>query len=497
MATTRIQQRRALGYARVSTERQVGDRHASLETQEAHIRDYIERAGDVHIETFVDVLSGRRADRSEYKRMVELALGGGADIIIVQFLDRLGRNPREILRRIWQLEDHGVRLEVTDEDIKEELLLLIRAGMAGAESRKTSERVKSNMARIVSGGTHSGRVPFGFKPVKSINGDKAVVDHWEIDSEQAEVVWEMYRLAVVENYGFLSIANELNDQGHRTRAGSHWVAASVQAILRNPVLSGIMVYGRRRKKANTADQDLIKVEGVFPAILTNDEWAALQVRLDIRREHSRGSTHKSEYLLSGILRCGHCGGPMIGKVGALRNGRRYRNYYCSRAQASRQSCGYYNGHAASKLETAILEYLGQYSDPKKVRELLAADDQLQLKRREGELRNVHKRLVALEADFDKNLDLLKRHLLNEEEFRRVNEARREERAQFEGRKAELSEWLERQVERKEAASALPSKIRSFLNDFQDLDVRRAKALLQTILKLVYVRRGGQIELEFR
>ena len=156
MTITVAAQRRVLGYVRVSTERQAGEHHASLETQEAHILDYIERAGDVHIETFVDILSGRRDDRPEYNRMVELALSGGADVIIVQFLDRLGRNPREILRRIWQLEDHGVRVEVTDEDIKEELLLLIRADMAGAESRKTSERVVANMARIVSGGTHSG-----------------------------------------------------------------------------------------------------------------------------------------------------------------------------------------------------------------------------------------------------------------------------------------------------------------------------------------------------
>ena len=48
-------------------------------------------------------------------------------------------------------------VEVTDEDINEELLLLIRAGMAGAESRKISERVVANRARIVSGGTHSRR----------------------------------------------------------------------------------------------------------------------------------------------------------------------------------------------------------------------------------------------------------------------------------------------------------------------------------------------------
>ena len=69
MTITVAAQRRVLGYVRVSTERQAGEHHASLQTQEAHILDYIERAGDVHVETFVDILSGRRDDRPEYNRM--------------------------------------------------------------------------------------------------------------------------------------------------------------------------------------------------------------------------------------------------------------------------------------------------------------------------------------------------------------------------------------------------------------------------------------------
>ena len=69
--------------------------------------------------------------------MVDYAIEGNADVIVVQFLDRFGRNPREILQRYWELQDAGVSVVATDEDIKEELLLLIKAGIAGAESRRT------------------------------------------------------------------------------------------------------------------------------------------------------------------------------------------------------------------------------------------------------------------------------------------------------------------------------------------------------------------------
>ena len=46
-------------------------------------------------------------------------------------------------------------------------------------------------------------------------------------------------------------------------------------------------------------------------------------------------------------------------------------------------------------------------------------------------------------------------------------------------------------------SALPVRIKSFLKDFGSLDVQRAKAMLQTILKTVHVCNDGRIELEFR
>ena len=132
-----------------------------------------------------------------------------------------------------------------------------------------------------------------------------------------------------------------------------------------------------------------------------------------------------------------------------------------------------------------------------VRELLDADGRRDIKKRESELHRVEKQLAAIEADFAKNLDLLKRELLNEEEFKRANEARREEQAQLQARLEELASSLTAQSQRHDAVAALPAQIRSFLKDVQSLDVRRAKALLQPILKAATVDREGTIELTFR
>ena len=69
------------------------------------------------------------------------------------------------------------------------------------------------------------------------------------------------------------------------------------------------------------------------------------------------------------------------------------------------------------------------------------------------------------------------------------------------KKTELTQWVEDQRDIISAAERLPQQINSFLEDFQQMDVRRQKAHLQTILKAAYVKRDEDrvtaIGLEFR
>jgi len=428
--------------------------------------------------------------------MVEFVMAGGADVIVVQFLDRFGRNPREILQRYWQLQDFKVSVIATDEDIQEELILLIKAGIAGAESRRTSERVRANMGRAVEKGVQAGRPPFGLKPIREIKEGGRVETTWELDPIETPIAREMFRLAVEENLGYKSIADRLTQQGHRARGGRPFAAHTIDRVLNNEALRGDLVYGKRPKKGNP-QQDLVRVEGFFPAILSSEEWGRLQERLNIRRESSRGRTHSSDYLLSGILRCGHCRGPMAGKRSAAYKGKHYRNYACSRAMKSRALCAFYNGHSTTNVERAVLEYLGQFSDPELVKEHLAAVQAKELADKEAELVGVEQALGKVEGQFLQHLDLLQREVISEPEFVKANESARTQATALESRRDELRAWVEEQRERVLSAERLPGAIGSFLEDFQGMEVRQQKAQLQTILKAVYVNKDNNIELEFR
>jgi len=423
--------------------------------------------------------------------MVDFAMSGDADVVVVQYLDRFGRNPREILRRIWEFQDVGIEVVTTDEDIREELVLLVHAGLARAESKRTSERVRAYMSNTAGKGVHLGRPPYGYRPIKGVEGTT-----WEQESGEAAAVREMYRLSLEENFGYKRIADAMHTSGYPTRGGRAWAAYTAQHILQNKALAGTLVYGKKPKDGRAA-AELVKVPDFFPAILNQEEWARLQERLAIRRETPRGRSQSSEFLLSGIARCGYCGGPMVGKHGSLYKGRRYRRYYCSRAMTSRARCAYYNGHAAGKLEEAILEYLGQFSDPAKVREHLLAASTKEMQSKRTELRRVDRRLTALEADFQKNLDLLKRSILDEADFMAAKQKRKDERETLGGKRSELAGWLETQDQAAETASALPAKISTFVEDFGKLETRRAKVLLQPILQAVNVHLEGRLEIEFQ
>jgi site-specific DNA recombinase len=301
---------------------------------------------------------------------------------------------------------------------------------------------------------------------------------------------------VEENLGYNAFADRLTQQDFRGRGGRPFATFTIQRVLTNEALAGTLVYGKRPRKGNP-QQELVQVPGFFPAILSEQEWQRLQERLTIRRESSRGRTHSSEYLLSGIAKCGQCGGPMTGKKAAAYKDKNYRNYWCSRATKSRSLCATYNGHSAPKLEQAVLDYLGQFSDPELVKEHLAIGQAKELEQKDAELGGVSRALADLEGQFLQHLDLLKRGVLSEDEFVKANEVARSQSTALEARREELSRWLEQQRNRVSTAERLPWAIQSFLEDFQGIDVRHQKAQLQAILKTAHVYRDDRIELEFR
>lgn len=495
MKALSIVTKRAIGYCRVSTESQSGEHHSSLETQESRYKDYCTKNGLIPMRLFVDIASGRKDDRKSYNEMLKYASEGQAEVVVVQFLDRFGRNPREILRRYWDLQERGVQVVATDEDLKEEMLLLVKAGMAGAESRRIGERVRINMRSAAEKGTHMAKAPYGLKPIKKIEGSQIVTVGWEIDPTQAEAIRKMFQWYVHDGMGLKRIADTLNESIHRTNSGKVWSTASVQKILTNEHIAGTMLYGRQ--SSDGRKEPIIRKENYFPAIITRQEWDMLQSRMVIRRERPHGAVPSSPYLLSGVAYCGYCGGPMVGHRGRAYKGKVYGHYLCSRAQRAKSLCSISNGHSAKPLEKAVLEFLSQYSDERLVRQKLAVTRKTDTQRHEKQLKTVNKQLEDSDREFLMHLDLLKRGSINEGEFNKANAAIRNRSEKLQADKERLESLAKETTASRAMAEQIPAKIVSFMKAFEGMAVQKQKAALQSIVKAVHIWKEGRLEVEFR
>jgi hypothetical protein len=160
-------------------------------------------------------------------------------------------------------------------------------------------------------------------------------------------------------------------------------------------------------------------------------------------------------------------------------------------------CDQGRAHRIEVLEAAILEHLGQYSDPDRVRELLEAQGQETDTKGEAELARVGDRLAQLEQAFLNDLDRVDRGIMTEAEYVKRQEVRRHEQEGLQSRKSTLEASVAARRNLEAQAVAVPVKVSSFLEDFQGMEVTRAKAILQTIIKSAHVWNDGNVELQFR
>ena len=82
---TAIDTATAVGYFRVSSPGQAGERHVSLEVQAANFNDYCRTHQLDSVTTFTDVDSGKKDDRKEYRKMVEQVTQQGIGNVVVLF----------------------------------------------------------------------------------------------------------------------------------------------------------------------------------------------------------------------------------------------------------------------------------------------------------------------------------------------------------------------------------------------------------------------------
>jgi len=105
---------RAVIYARVSSHKQKKD--GNLDRQIERLRSYCSAKGYKVVDVVTDVASGLKEDRNGLQKLFDIIEKRQADVVVVEFKDRLTRFGFEYLKRYF--ESHRVRIEVVEESEK-------------------------------------------------------------------------------------------------------------------------------------------------------------------------------------------------------------------------------------------------------------------------------------------------------------------------------------------------------------------------------------------
>lgn len=304
-------------YARYSSSNQT---EQSIEGQLTVCQNYCERNNFVVINEYIDrAISGRSDDRPAFLEMINDAKKHEFAYVLVYKLDRFSRNMYNSAVYKHELSKEGVTLLSAMENIGQgpESILLEAVIEASAEyySIDLSQKVRRGLQESAKKGKFAGGgVPLGYKLVDG---------YYTVDEEKAKYVKYIFT-EYASGKSKKEIIDEINAMGLRNKRGNPITQSSLQTLLSNKKLIGIL------------DQHGIVKE--IPAIIDKELFDMVQARL--KENAKRGGKNKASvnYLLSGKLRCGYCGTQMVGVSGNGKSGQTFYYYSCAKKKKKPKDC---------------------------------------------------------------------------------------------------------------------------------------------------------------
>lgn len=348
-----------------------GQKDVSIPEQIAECRKWAESRGHVVVATFQENKSGVTFDRPQFQAMLAGAKRRDFDAIVVLDVSRFSRGnvdeagwARTELRR-FNVEVAYVQEGAAFEGSSGPIMSAVAQHSANDHSVKTGFKVALGQAAALRrGGFGGGSPPMGYRVEKKQTTGRDSVPTLVIVEEEAVIVRRIFALCL-RGLGHRGIARILNDDGIVTRKGRPWNRDGVRDIVNNPAYMGDLVRGKPRRgrgaapskrakffrigesgpvsaQGNASAPVGIEVRDAIPAIVDRADWHRVQAGMDerattivsgqqARKSPDTPKTLKDRLgigLLSGIARCGACGGPMQMSSWKGR-GRKFKYYICS------------------------------------------------------------------------------------------------------------------------------------------------------------------------
>ena len=279
-----------------------------------------------------------------------------------------------------------------------------------------------------------------------------------------------------------------------------WSSERISEMLKNETYIGNMVQGRMvkisyksKKCLRQSPEDWVVVEGTHEPLIDAESFKKVQLLLNSRRS-TRSRTY--DFLLKGLIFCHECGHPL-----AVLNRKNAAGedvlYFVCRTYQRFTKAGVCTCHSIKEetVNEAVLakvrEVCQAYLDPDRLLPIAeeAVENASKAASREEEMQALQSKITALTTNLDQMYMDRLNGLLSEDDFQRIYQKVKADRAVLEGRAKSLIKQAEQPEDVAEKARSL---VRQFLNS-----AFTSRELLVSLIERVELTEEKEIIIKFR
>lgn len=404
---------RAAIYARFSSDLQTDK---SIDDQIALCREVCEREGLTVVRTFDDrAISGSSAiNRPGFCDLMRAAEARKFDVIVAEDMDRVFRDQSDYHAARKRLDFLGITFHTATGKVTK-IDGALRALMGELFIENLALHTRRGLEGVIRDGRHAGGRAYGYRAVPGKRGELEIV------TAEAEVVRKIFADYIIGKSP-RDIANDLNKQGIAPPRGTKWNSSTINGnlqrgggILLNDLYDGRIVWnkvkmvkdpstGKRISRPNPKKEHR-RAAAEHWRIIDAETWAKAQEIKAARGGAHATSARAQPRMLSGLMRCGSCGGSMT-SLG------RHKGVERIQCATHRESGTCHNGRRVKRQDVERLTLDGlrtELGEPVYIAEFVKTynEERARLaKTAAGNRDKIEKRLAAIGRELERAIDAI-------------------------------------------------------------------------------------------
>lgn len=478
--------------------------------------------------------TGYNTNRPQFQEMIKDIRNKKIKCVIVYRLDRISRNVTDFCN----LKNEFIKYNTDFISVTENFdtstpmgraMLMISSVFAQLERDTIAERIRDNMYELAKTGRWlGGNTPLGYKSEKvetlSVDGKRKNLYKLDIVFEEAEIIkliWnkmcELKSLSKLEVY--------LLQKGIKTRNGNNFTRFSLITILKNPVyvvadnkikdffekmnvtiyetdiekcngINGLLAYNKREelmgktKSYKDITEWIIAVgkhQGIIPSQQFIKVWNLIVNNKDKRCRVPRQNTS----ILSGIIRCKHCGNymrPRLRNTVTIDNKRNF-SYLCVLKEKSRKrlcKCKNING---IETDMIVIEKISELKLPTNMLinkiKLLINNKEKESDKRINELQTLNTILSRNKRKVEALID--KMAIIDGELIADITaqiKSIKSKNLEIEKIIIELSKEMEKEIDKDEVTVLALNIINKYMSSFDSLNIVDKRLMIKSLVNTI-------------